>query len=101
LLAGRVPANVVTVIMDAPRDELECRAFSLPFNQNGEKVDRGVISYYAALTLARAASVKDWLALINEKAGIDVQQKKLTLIRQPKLKMIGDANLLLPGTSTK
>lgn len=96
-----MPANVVAVVMDSPKDELSCFAFSGGFIQNGEEISRGVISYYASLTLPMAANVKDWLRLIDEQAKTDVQQKKLTSIRQPKLKIIGDANALLPGKNGK
>ena len=94
-----MPANVAAIIMDSPKDELSCLAFSDVFMQNGEKTSRGVISYFAALALPQAGNVKDWLKLISTQAKTDVEQKKLSAIREPKLKIIGDVNMLLPGNT--
>jgi hypothetical protein len=91
-----VPANVVAIVMDSPKEVLSCKAFSADFMQNGEAVSRGVISFYAALTISKAANVRDWLRLIDEQAEADVQQKKLSPNRQPKLKIIGNASMPLP-----
>ena len=92
-----MPANVVAIVMDSPKDELSCVAFSDNFMQNGENTSRGVISYYAVLVLPEAGNFKDWLKLISAQAKTDIEQKKLNVIRAPKLKIIGDANTLLPG----
>ncbi len=96
-MADRVPANVVAIITDSPKDELSCLAFSGNFIQNGEKTERGVISYYATLTLPNAKNVKDWLQLIAAQAKTDVEKKILQPVREPKLKIIGDADMFLPG----
>jgi hypothetical protein len=96
-LADRVPANVAAIIMDSPKDELSCLAFSNNFIQNGEKTSRGVISYYSILTLPNAENVTDWLQLIFAQAKSDVEKKVLLPGRQPRLKIIGDTNMILPG----
>lgn len=56
---------------DTPRTRLTCRASNGRFQLAGKPVERGVVSYYAALTLPDAGSLADWAARINEAAQRD------------------------------
>ena len=61
LLAGRVPGNVVALVMKAgPGAELACRARSYRFEHQGRVQERGVISYDALQTLAQATTSTAW-----------------------------------------
>jgi hypothetical protein len=72
-----VPANTAALILEpkSGEDPTTCTAYSLPFLINGVKVERGVISYYAARCLAQATTVADWLAKIKAMFHADVERR--------------------------
>jgi hypothetical protein len=93
-----VPANAVAVVMKAQEGaELMCRAHNYRFNENGTLINRGVISYYAARTLPKSTTVKDWLGLIDSLSTSDVKEGRLKQMYQPSLKIIGNPATNLPG----
>jgi hypothetical protein len=83
-----------------PGAELACRArnYDLPAGQHA--VPHGVISYYAAATLAEASTVGDWLACIETTAQQDVQAGKLPPLYRPELYVLGDSNRPVPGAQS-
>jgi hypothetical protein len=84
--------------MKAPEGaELMCRAHNYRFNENGNLVDRGVISYYAAKALPKSTTVKGWLRLIDNLCTSEVKEGHLKQMYQPSLKIIGNPATNLPG----
>jgi hypothetical protein len=95
-----VPANVVALVMKAqPGAELSCRAHNYRFDHNGAKLERGVISYYAAKTLPRATTAESWLELISELSGSDLRRGSLKPSYQPSLQVLGNQEAIVPGKS--
>ena len=77
--------------------ELSCKAKNHHFKQEGAEVERGVISYYATLTLGQAATVKEWMKLMIEASNEDIREGRLQRVYQPTLQIIGDGATKLPG----
>jgi hypothetical protein len=99
-LAGRVPANVVALVKQAEIGaELSCRAHEKEFTEHGIVVCRGVISYYASATLARANDLSSWLARIEQMGQEDLATSVITKFYQPVLQIAGDVNFPLPGSA--
>jgi hypothetical protein len=61
-------------------------------------VPRGVVSYYAAATLAEATTLRAWLQLIEERSQTDAANGRLTPFHQPILQITGDGSLPLFGS---
>jgi len=102
LLAGRVPANVVALVMKAePGAELTCRARDYRFKHAGSPRERGVVSFYAARTLAQATTFAAWLQRIEALISADVHAKRLPWFYQPSLQLLGHAASRLPGELVK
>jgi hypothetical protein len=85
------------IMKSQPGAELSCRALNYRFDHNGVKLDRGVISYYAAQTLPKATSVESWLRLINESSDTDLRQGLLKPVYRPLLQILGDQTIAAPG----
>ena len=79
----------------APGAELTCRAHNLPPEHPAGP--RGVISYYATLALAEAATLGDWLARIEALVAQDVQARLLRPFYRPDLCVLGDVARHAPG----
>lgn len=101
MLADRVPANYAAIVMDAPKDELSCMTYSDKFSDNGKLISRGVISYYATLTLPKAKNLENWLEAIDAQIKSHIQEKKIIAIRYRKLKIIGNSKIGLLGKLRK
>jgi hypothetical protein len=88
---------VAMIVKSQPGAELSCRAQNYSFDQKGVKVERGVISYYAAQTLPRATTMESWLQLINESSDSDLNQGRLKRTYKPLLQIHGDQTIMAPG----
>ena len=94
-----MPANVGALLKQAEAGaELACRAYTKEFAEGGTVVRRGVISHYAAATVAGANDLSDWLAKIEQMSRTDLASGVITPFYQPVLQVIGDARLPLPGS---
>ena len=82
-----------------PGGELACLALSHEFDDDGVRVERGVISYYATRTLPLASTVASWVQLMDSAAGADLARGRIKLFHQPSLRIIGDGALRLPGVA--
>jgi hypothetical protein len=93
-----VPANVTAIVMKSnPGEELTCRALNYNFEQNGERVPRGIISYYATATLVRATTFESWLDAMNAAIESDLLQRRLNRLNRPSLQITGDGSAHAPG----
>lgn len=81
----------------APGAELACRARNHTFEHQGNQVDRGVVSYYAAQTLPYAATAEDWLQAIARMAASEHHNDLLPASHLPSLQVLGDSTTPLPG----
>jgi len=88
---------VALVMKPEPGAQLACRARNYPFAHQGRHHERGVISYYAAQTLAQATTLASWLQLIEARARTDLRQGRLPWLYQPSLQILGSAATRLPG----
>ncbi len=79
----------------APGAELACRAHNLPATHPA--APRGVISHYATLALAEAATVADWLARSEALVQQDAQAGRLPSFYRPDLQVQGAPDRRLPG----
>lgn len=77
--------------------ELACRAHERAFATDGMTLPRGVISYYAGLTLPVAQNLHSWLQQIEQASQRDVTNGTITPFYQPALQVVGDASCALPG----
>lgn len=94
-----MPANVSALVKKAEAGaELACRAYTKEFAEGGSVVRRGVISHYAAATVAGANDLPDWLARIEQMSRADLSSGVITPFYQPVLQVIGDASLPLLGS---
>ena len=96
-MASRVLANAAAITMRAePGMELACRGknFNLPSGQHAQP--RGVLSYYAALTLPHAATVGDWLNRIHAAARADHDAGFLPPLYGLDLQVVGRLDTPLP-----
>ena len=82
---------------DTPQTRLTCRASNGRFRIAGRPVERGVISYYAALTLPDAESLADWAARINGAMAADQAAGRLEARRATPVKVTGRPELPAPG----
>jgi len=93
-----VPANVSALVKKAePGAELTCRAYTKEFAEGGAVVRRGVISHYAAATVAGVTDLAAWIDAIERMSQADLATGVITPFYQPVLQVIGDAALALPG----
>jgi hypothetical protein len=98
LLAGRLPRNVSAIIMKSePQDTLSCRTGGGVFGEGAARKRYGVITYYAATTLAAASTLADWLAAIDAEAERDMAAGRLARPRRVPLMIEGDGAARLPG----
>jgi hypothetical protein len=81
--------------------ELACRAHEKAFEDGGRPVRRGVVSYYAAATLASATTPHSWLRSIEKMSQEDMAQGAITRFHLPILQIMGDGNLPLIGRSSR
>ena len=96
-MASRVLANAAGITMRAePGMELACRGknFNLPPGQHAQP--RGVLSYYAALTLPYADTMSDWLNRIHAAARVDQKAGFLPPLYGLDLQVAGRLNTPLP-----
>jgi hypothetical protein len=88
------------MIMKAqPGAELSCRAHNYRFDHNGTKLERGVISYYAARALPMVTTAESWLELISELSSSDLRGGRLKPSHQPSLQILGNQEAIVPGKS--
>ncbi|MCI0690706.1 hypothetical protein L0337_01720 [candidate division KSB1 bacterium] len=80
-----------------PGAELACKAHNKVF----EKIERGIISHYAAKTMAQATTIVSWVSMINEMSGKDFSRGLITDLEKPSLQIIGDLSAKLPGEPSK
>lgn len=80
-----------------PGAELACRARNYRFDYQDNHQERGVISYYAAQTLAQATTIAAWLQRIEAMVSADLHQGRLPPFYQPSLQILGHAATELPG----
>lgn len=73
--------------------ELTCRTGNLPKEHPAQP--RGIISYYATLALAEAATMNDWLTRTETLIREDVDAHRLDF--QPALCVLGDGRRPVPG----
>ena len=93
-----MPANVGALVKKAETGaELTCRAHEKEFVEGEIVVRRGVISHYAAATLASANDLSGWLDQIEQMSQNDLATGVISPFYQPVLQVIGDARLPLPG----
>jgi hypothetical protein len=85
------------VMKAQPGAELSCRAHNYRFDHNGTKLERGVISYYAAKTLPRITTAESWLELISELSSSDLRRGSLKPSYQPSLQILGNQEAIVPG----
>jgi hypothetical protein len=98
LLVGRLPANVTALIMKSdPQNSLSCRTGTALFGEPPKRTRHGVISYYAARTLATAGNTGAWLSAFSAATERDVAEGKLQAIRRVRLMIEGDSSVRLPG----
>jgi hypothetical protein len=80
-------------------DELACHAREYEFEGAGGKTRHGVVSYFAATTLPRPATVQEWLCLIAAASAGDVARGALPATHMPVLQVVGDPLISLPGAA--
>lgn len=97
-MAGRVPAHCAAILVVAKAGaELACRAHEMEFGDGADRVRRGIVSYYAAATLARATGLASWLDLMHEASRADAARGALPPFYRPALQIAGDRTLPLVG----
>ena len=73
-----MPANVSALVLQArPGQELVCYAYVHRFTVNGAVLERGVLSDYASLALAKAVTTEEWVRETAARAKADVERKRL------------------------
>lgn len=93
---GSVPANVSALVKQAEAGaELAYRAYTKELAEDGSIVRRGVISHYAAATIAGAHDLAGWLTAIEQMSQADLATGVITPFYQPARQVIGDARLPL------
>lgn len=96
-----MPAHVnALVLADTPATKLTCTARSEPFAFAGKTVERGVISHYAASTLAFATTASDWFARIQEAVRRDGGDRKPATRASLQMRLEGTGSRRLPGKPT-
>jgi hypothetical protein len=93
-----VPANVTAIVMKAvPGGELACRAHEMDVDVNGLPIRRGIISYYATLTMGEATDTQSWVDLMEQKSGKDLAQHKIRMFHKLMLQICGDPSVEVIG----
>ena len=93
-----MPSNAVAVVMDDEgHAKLACKARNAEFSVGDANVERGVVSYYAARTIADAGTVQEWVARMNEAIRRDREAEKLGAGLWVQMRVTGNATLQLPG----
>lgn len=87
-----MPNNTVALVMKA--EGISCTAKEAVLDGHL----RGIVSYYAAATLARAITMRSWLGLIEAMVADDLRRHRLDDNKTPSLQVLGDASSLLPGS---
>ena len=82
---------------DGGRSRLACKAHNSVFTVGGRKVDRGVVSYFAANTFTEAETVSDWGVRMNEAIRRDLDAGKLEASLSVQMRVTGNAQIDLPG----
>lgn len=77
--------------------EFACRAHEREFTTDGMLLPRGVISYYAGLTLPTAQDLHSWLQQMAQASQRDLNHGIITPFYQPALQVVGDTSCALPG----
>jgi hypothetical protein len=102
LLAGHLPANVTALIMKSdPQSSLSCRAGTAVLGEPPHHLRHGVISYYAARTIATADSAGAWLSAFDAAAARDVSEGNLQGLRRVSLMIEGDPSVRVLGRPTR
>ena len=73
----------------APGSELSCRAHEMDVESYGSTVRRGIISYYATLTMEEASDIQLWVDLMEQKSSEDLARHKITPFQKPNLRVWG------------
>lgn len=93
-----MPANVTALVRQAePGGELSCQGPEYDFVFAGESIRRGVLSCFAAATMAAADSFQSWAALIERASEDFFISTKAPKFYQPSIQILGDAGQRLPG----
>jgi len=85
------------VMKAEPGAELACRAYEMDIDMDGKPICRGIISYYAALTMEKATDMHSWIDLIEQISGEDLAQNTIKLHQKPMLQLCGDAHIKVIG----
>lgn len=97
-----IPANGSALLTKAgPGAELACRAHEKQFAEGDAHVPRGVISWYAAMTLPLATDLDSWLRNIDGASRRDVESGDINSFDRPHLEIFGDFRQTLPGRPEK
>lgn len=80
-----------------PGTELACRAHDSVFEEDGQQIQRGVISYYATQTILQAETFDQWRDLIKARATEDVHSGRLQPLYRFSLQVIGTGTTSVPG----
>jgi hypothetical protein len=97
-MPGRVPARIGAIVMkSAEGNEFACIAKTHKFADGPASRERGVLSYYACRTMAKAPTLAKWLEAITESAAADVAAGRLPRTHIPQLQIIGPASARAPG----
>ncbi len=71
--------------------ELACRGHNYDLPAGDNAIPRGVVSYYATVALAVAATAGDWLARIEALVQQDIQTDRLPGFYRPNLHVLGSS----------
>jgi hypothetical protein len=64
---------------------------------SGSPVCRGIISYYATLTMREATDMRSWVDLMRQRSGKDLAQHKINMLQDPRLQICGDPGIEVIG----
>ena len=81
----------------APGGELACRAHEMDIYVDGSPVRRGIISYYASLTMGEATDMQSWVDLMVQKSSEDLNQHKSRMFHKPMLQICGNPGVEVIG----
>ena len=80
-----------------PGEELACKFPEKIFGNT----KYGIISYYAAKTMAQATTIESWVSVINGMVDKDFSQGIINDLERPSLQIIGNSSARLPGEPKK
>jgi hypothetical protein len=98
LLAGRLPAHTTAFIMKSdPQSSLTCRTGTALLGEAPPRIRHGVVSYYAATTMAGADTAGDWLSAMDAAAERDLSTGNLKRVQRVSLMIEGDSSVRVLG----